>query len=154
MRRTKIIATIGPASDTDEAVDALIAAGVDIFRINFSHGDRATQQRMYERIRVAADRAGQLVAIMQDLAGPKIRTGQLNEGKAVRLQEGATLRIATGEFVGTANRLSTTFAGLAKAVTAGTRLLLDDGRIELRVCDSDGSEVVAEVVHGGVLGEH
>ena len=83
MRRTKIIATIGPASDTDEAVDALIAAGVDIFRINFSHGDRATQQRMYERIRAAADRAGQLVAIMQDLAGPKIRTGQLNEGKSI-----------------------------------------------------------------------
>ena len=154
MRRTKIIATIGPASDTDEAVDALIAAGVDIFRINFSHGDRASQQRMYERIRAAADRAGQLVAIMQDLAGPKIRTGRLNDGKAVRLQEGATLRIATGDFVGAADRLSTTFAGLAKAVTAGTRLLLDDGRIELRVCESDGSEVVTEVVHGGVLGEH
>ena len=154
MRRTKIIATIGPASDTDEAVDALIAAGVDIFRINFSHGDRASQQRMYERIRAGADRAGQLVAIMQDLAGPKIRTGRLTKGEVVRLQEGTTLRIATGDFVGTADRLSTPFAGLAKAVTAGTRLLLDDGRIELRVCDSDGSEVVTEVVHGGVLGEH
>ena len=154
MRRTKIIATIGPASDTDNAVDALIDAGVDVFRINFSHGTRQSQQRMYGRVRAGAARVGRLVAVMQDLAGPKIRIGQLAGSQPVRLEPGATLRITTGDVVGTAERVSTTFEGLAAAVGAGERLLLDDGRLELRVVENDGAEIVTEVVAGGLLGEH
>ena len=154
MRQTKIIATIGPASDADREVDALITAGVDVFRINFSHGTRVSQRRMYERVRAGAMRAGRLVAVMQDLAGPKIRTGRLVGAEPVHLKSGATLRIETGDFAGTAERVSTNFAGLAGAIKVGDRLLLDDGRIELQVSESKGSEIVAEVVHGGPLGEH
>ena len=154
MRQTKIIATIGPASDADQEVDALITAGVDVFRINFSHGNRESQRRMYKRVRAGAMRAGRLVAVMQDLSGPKIRTGRLVGGEPVHLKSGATLRIATGDFAGTAECVSTNFSGLAGAIKVDDRLLLDDGRIELRVSESKGSEIVAEVVHGGPLGEH
>ena len=153
MRHTKIIATIGPASNSDAQVDCLIRAGVDVFRINFSHGTRQTQGQMYRRLRAAAQRSGRPVAIMQDLAGTKIRIGRLQSGKAVRLRNGATFRIATGDFVGDVNRVSTPFAGLATAVAPDTLLLLDDGRIQLRVVETDGEQIVTEVVHGGMLAE-
>ena len=153
MRYTKIIATIGPASNSDAQIDCLIRAGVDVFRINFSHGTRQTQGQMYRRLRAAAQRSGRPVAIMQDLAGTKIRIGRLQSGKAVRLRNGATFRIATGDFVGDVNRVSTPFAGLATAVAPDTVLLLDDGRIQLRVVETDGEQIVTEVVHGGMLAE-
>ena len=159
VRRTKIIATLGPASDSQGGVDALIAAGVDIFRLNFSHGSHDTHEAVYSRIRSASGRAGRQVAVMQDLAGTKIRIGRLEAGAAATLIPGATFRLATGDFtggsgVGDDGRVSTTFAGLARSVVPGNRLLLDDGRIELRVVETDGTEIVTEVVHGGVLGEH
>ena len=153
MRHTKIIATLGPASAADREIDALIGAGVDVFRINFSHGTHDDQQRMYEAVRAGAARAGRAVSVMQDLAGPKVRTGRLAKGLSVDLSTGAVFRIATGNFPGGAARVSTTHASLAKVVSSGDRLLLDDGRIELRVVDSDGSEIVTEVTHGGSLGE-
>lgn len=154
MRQTKIIATIGPASDTDQEIDALIAAGVDVFRINFSHGTRESQRRMYDRIRASAARADRLIAIMQDLAGPKIRTGQLAGPDPILLRPGAAFRISAGDFAGTVERVSTTFAGLASTVRAGAKLMLDDGRIELRVESIDGTDIVTKVVQGGPLGEH
>ena len=154
MRRTKIIATLGPASDSQGGVDALIAAGVDIFRLNFSHGSYDTHEAVYSRIRSASGRAGRQVGVMQDLAGTKIRIGRLEAGAAVTLIPGATFRLATGDFVGDDGRVATTFAGLARSVVPGNRLLLDDGRIELRVVKTDGTEIVTEVVHGGALGEH
>lgn len=153
MRHTKIIATIGPATDADSEVDALLAAGVDVFRINFSHGTRDGHRRMWERVRARAARAGRIVALLQDLAGPKIRIGALADGPSVDIATGATLRIATGEFLGSAERVSTTFAPLASAVSPGDQLMLDDGRIALRVVDSNGSEIVTRVEHGGALGE-
>ena len=97
MRQTKIIATIGPASDTDQEIDALIAAGVDVFRINFSHGTRESQKRMYDRIRASAARADRLIAVMQDLAGPKIRTGRLAGPKPILLEQGTAFRISIGD---------------------------------------------------------
>lgn len=154
MRHTKIIATVGPASDSDEVLDALIGAGADILRLNFSHGTHASQQATFNRVRAAADRAGREVAILQDLGGPKIRTGLLVDHQPVHLKTGDTLRIATGDFPGGAGRISTTFAGLARNVTKGDRLLLADGLIELRVESSDGQEVVTTVVDGGDIGEH
>ena len=154
VRRTKIIATLGPASDSQDGVDALIAAGVDIFRLNFSHGSHDTHEAVYSRIRSASGRAGRQVGVMQDLAGTKIRIGRLEAGAAVTLIPGATFRLATGAFVGDDGRVSMTFAGLARSVVPGNRLLLDDGRIELRVVKTDGTEIVTEVVHGGALGEH
>src|SRR5437660_11135269 len=109
MRHTKIIATVGPASDTDAMLDALIAAGTDIFRLNFSHGTHDTHRATFNRLRAAAARARREVAILQDLGGPKIRTGPLEGGRPIMLKAGDTLRIATGDFAGGPGRVSTAF---------------------------------------------
>jgi pyruvate kinase len=154
MRRTKIIATVGPACDNDGALDALVAAGVDIFRLNYSHGTRETHAATFRRIRAAAARAGRQVAILQDLAGPKIRTGTLVDGRPMTLTAGEPLRIVTGVAPGGPGRISTAFEGLARSVTPGDRLLLADGFIELRVDATDGTEIRTTVVQGGELGEH
>jgi pyruvate kinase len=154
MRHTKIIATVGPASDSEEALEALIAAGTDIFRLNFSHGTHASQAATFARVRAASRRAGCEVAILQDLGGPKIRTGRLAGGKAIALAPGETVTITTGDGVGGPGRLFTTFEGLAKGVRANDRLLLADGRVELRVDSTDGKEIEATVVDGGEIGEH
>jgi pyruvate kinase len=154
MRHTKIIATIGPASDSDAMLDALIAAGTNIFRLNFSHGTHETHRATYWRIRHAAARAQREVAILQDLGGPKIRTGLLEGGKPIALEAGGPLVIATGDFVGGPGRVSTSFAGLARSVRAGDRLLLADGSIELRVESAADGEIHTTVVEGGRLGEH
>ena len=154
MRRTKIIATVGPASDTDVILDSLIAAGVDIVRLNFSHGTHESQAVTYARVRQAAERAERHVAILQDLGGPKIRTGRLKGGRPIELKAGDSLRIGVGDFEGDTGRIGTMFEGLARGVRAGDRLLLNDGLIELRVEGSDGREIQTTVVDGGRLGEH
>ena len=154
MRHTKIIATVGPASDSETMLDALIGAGVDIVRLNFAHGTHDSQGATFERIREAARRAQREVAILQDLSGPKIRTGRLEGARPLVLRVGDTLGIATGDFIGGPGRVSTTFDGLARGVKAGDRLLLADGLIELRVENSDGREIETTVVEGGTLGEH
>lgn len=154
MRHTKIIATVGPASESETMLDALMAAGVDIVRLNFSHGTHDSHGATCARVRQAASRAGREVAILQDLAGPKIRTGRLEGQRPLALREGDALRIATGDFAGGPGRVATTFEGLARGVSRGDRLLLADGLIELRVEDTDGQEILTTVVEGGTLGEH
>lgn len=154
MRQTKIIATVGPASDTDDLLDALIAAGTNIVRLNFSHGTHESHAATFARVREAAKRAGREVAILQDLGGPKIRTGLLDGGKPLRLEVGAELRVVTGDAIGSEGLISTAFEGLARGVHAGDRLLLSDGTIELQVLESDGVEIRTVVVEGGLLGEH
>jgi pyruvate kinase len=154
MRQTKIIATVGPASDTADLLDALIAAGTDIIRLNFSHGTHESHGATFERVRDAAKRAGREVAILQDLGGPKIRTGPLEGGRPIRLEAGQELRIVTGDQPGGPGVISTSFEGLARGVHPGDRLLLSDGTIELDVVDSDGREIRATVIEGGMLGEH
>jgi len=154
MRQTKIIATVGPASDSDEVLDALIAAGTDIVRLNFSHGTHASQGATFARVRAATQRAGREVAILQDLGGPKIRTGLLEGGRPIRLENGDELRIVTGDGLGRPGLVTTTFEGLARGVQQGDHLLLADGIIELAVLDSDGSEIQTRVLEGGMLGEH
>jgi len=153
MRHTKIVATVGPASDTDSVLDSLMRAGVDVFRQNFSHGTHESQAATYARIRTAGDRAGRLVAVLQDLSGPKIRTGRLAGGQPIPLTPGAELTIETGNFEGGPGRVSTTYAPLAQAVRKGQELLLDDGRIVVRVEDTDGSAIRTTVVHGTSLGQ-
>src|SRR5262245_26666012 len=154
MRHTKIIATVGPASDSDGVLDALIAAGTDIFRLNFSHGTQLSQAAAFARVRAAAERARREVAILQDLGGPKIRTGPIQGGKPIVVKPGDELVIATGDAPGRPGRLSTTFAGLAQSVRPGDRLLLADGLVELRVGGTDGKEIHTVVVEGGSIGEH
>ncbi len=153
MRHTKIVATVGPASSGPEVVSALIAAGVDVFRLNFSHGTHETHAEVYTRIREAARQARRHVSVMQDLSGPKIRTGAL-EGSQIDLRDGDELRIAPGEQAGGKDRVFTPYGELIAAAKPGDRLLLDDGRIELRVIASSAAELTTVVVNGGVLGEH
>ena len=154
MRHTKIIATVGPASDSEATLDALIAAGADIFRLNFSHGTHESHAATFARVRAASKRTGCEVAILQDLGGPKIRTGRLAGKRPIMLAPGDAVSIVTGDGEGGPGRLYTTFEGLARSVRAGDRLLLADGRVELRVESSDGTEIKATVVEGGEIGEH
>ncbi len=153
-RATKIVATLGPATSTETILTALIEAGVDVVRLNFSHGthkDHATQCAMVRKLAVALNRP---IAVMQDLQGPKIRTGTLTGGAPVTLRTGTTFRITTDVIDGTADRVSTTYPHLADDVASGDRILLDDGQMELRVTAVEGSDVVTTVVHGGLLREH
>jgi len=153
MRRTKIIATIGPATAGPEAIGELVAAGVDVCRLNFSHGARETHAAAIDRVRDAAGRHGRSVAILQDLSGPKIRTGPLRGGAPLTLRPGDALRIVTGDVVGEDGRVGTTYADLPGLLRAGDMLLLDDGRIQLTVDEVQGGEVRTTVVDGGQLGE-
>lgn len=153
MRHTKIIATVGPASHSPQVLDELIAAGVDVFRLNFSHGTHETHGTVYRAVRDAAQRSGRVIAIMQDLSGPKIRTGTIAGGGPLVLTAGDELRIAGGEGVGRPGLVYTPYAELVRSAKPGDRLLLDDGRIELRVTRG-GAELTTVVVNGGLLGEH
>jgi pyruvate kinase len=154
MRHTKIIATVGPASNSDAVLDALMVAGADIFRLNFSHGTHDTHRATFAKIRAAASRARREVAILTDLSGPKIRTGLLEGHKPIELKAGERLRIVTGDIVGGPGVVSTTFEQLARSVRPGDRLLLADGSIELRVDETDRKDIVTTVIEGGMLGEH
>ncbi|HTK30303.1 MAG TPA: pyruvate kinase [Vicinamibacterales bacterium] len=149
MRHTKIIVTVGPACDSEARLDALIAAGADIIRLNFSHGSHESHAATFARVRSAAGRARREVAVLQDLGGPKIRTGPLAAGRPFTVAPGDELRIATGDFAGGPGRVSTSFAPLARSVRPGDRLLLGDGLVELRVESTDGTEIVTTVVEGG-----
>ena len=154
MRRTKIIATLGPASTSETVVRELIADGVDVFRFNFSHGTHDGHAAVVDRVRRAAQDAGRIVALLQDLSGPKIRIGKLRGGGPVTLKDGESLSIVVGEIEGDAQRVSTTYADLPKGVHPGDTLLLDDGKLELRVKKVVGDAIETVVVEGGPLGEH
>jgi pyruvate kinase len=154
VRHTKIIATVGPASADAAVLDALIAAGVDVMRLNFSHGTQSDHAAAFDRIRAAARRADRHVAILQDLSGPKIRTGRLEDGRAIPLKRGEPLVIAIGDEVGRPGRVSTTYGELALKVSKGDRLLLDDGRVELEVESATPEEIRTRVIDGGELGQH
>jgi len=154
MRHTKIIATVGPASKDPAVLDALIAAGVDVMRLNFSHGTQAGHAAVFAEIRKAAERANRHVAILQDLSGPKIRTGRLQGGKPIPLQKGQPLVVAIGDEVGGPGRVYTTYGELALKVRKGDRLLLDDGKVELEVDSTSPEEIHTHVIDGGELGEH
>ncbi len=151
MRRTKIVATIGPASREPAMLEKLIAAGVNVVRLNFSHGEHEQHLAVMRAVREISARLEKPVALLQDLSGPKIRTGKVENG-GVTLKEGARLRITIDEtVVGTAERISTTYDPLPRDVSPGGTILLDDGNLELKVIAIHGDEVEAEVVHGGLL---
>jgi pyruvate kinase len=154
MRHTKIIATLGPASTVPAVLDALVAAGVDVFRLNFSHGTHESHGQTFRAVRDAAARAGRHIAILQDLCGPKIRSGRLRGGQPIDLHTGEALRLAAGEDEGGPGRIFTPYAELVASAQPGDRLLLDDGKIELRVTERSRGELVTLVVNGGTLGEH
>jgi pyruvate kinase len=154
MRHTKIIATIGPASSSRETLEALLLAGANVFRLNFSHGTHDSHRDVFNAIRAASRRTGCHAAVMQDLSGPKIRTGPIAGGGPLRLQAGDELRIAPGDHSASEGRIFTTYAALVHSAKPGDRLLLDDGRIELRVTATAPDELTTVVLTGGQLGEH
>jgi len=152
MRRTKIVATIGPASDAPDVLGGLVAAGIDFARLNSSHGTPEDLARRLAAVRAAADAAGRFVGVLLDLPGPKLRLGEVADGAL--LVAGAEFRIAPGDFIGDATRSSVTYEGLAADVRAGDRIMIDDGAIELMVLATDGNEVVTRVVNGAPLRPH
>jgi len=151
MRRTKIVATVGPASRSPELLEQLLRAGVNVVRLNFSHGEHAQHLEVVTRVREIARRMDASVALLQDLSGPKIRTGKVKDD-AVELEDGARVVITTDETVeGTPQRISTTYDPLPRDVKPGDKILLDDGNLQLRVEAVAGDEVTCRVVDGGVL---
>jgi pyruvate kinase len=153
-RRAKIICTIGPACHSEAAMRDLLRLGMDVARLNFSHGTHEDHARNIERLRRAAEKENRTVCILQDLQGPKIRTGRLDGHEPVLLKSGSTVTITPRDIPGSATLISTTFPDLAREVAAGARILLRDGLIELRVSTVRGKDVVCDVLNGGSLGEH
>lgn len=149
-KRTKIVATLGPASSSPEAIRALIEAGTDVFRLNFSHGNPEDHRQRVAHIRKAAENLGCTVAVLQDLQGPKIRVGRFKEG-AVELVPGQEFVLTREHVDGDQKRASVTYRGLPEDVRAGQNLLLDDGNIRLRVAEVKGPDIRTTVEVGGRL---
>lgn len=153
-RRAKIVCTIGPASNTEELIRDLMLRGMNVARLNFSHGTHEEHAVVIRRLRKVATELGQTICILQDLQGPKIRTGRLNDGMPIALNKGQTITITPKDVVGTPEIISTTYQRLAKDAKPGEKILLSDGRIELIVLQVRGKDIICEVLHGGIVGEH
>lgn len=152
-RRTKIIGTLGPASSSPERVRALIDAGMDVARLNFSHGNHEEHASLYAAVRQASDESGRAVGVMADLQGPKIRLGRFEGGAAV-LVPGSTFTVTTEPGPGTSERASVSYEALAREMAPGDTLLIDDGMIKLCAVSSDGHAISCQVVEGGPLSDN
>ncbi len=151
IRHAKIVCTLGPATDTPERARALVEAGMDVARLNFSHGIHADHGRRFREVREAARAAGRNLAVLADLQGPKIRLGTFGDGP-VEWATGERIRITVEDCVGTHDRVSTTYKNLAADVRPGDRLLVDDGNVALIAVDvEDGTDVVCDVAEGGIV---
>ena len=153
MRRAKIVCTLGPATSSYEQVLALVRSGMDVARLNLSHGSYADHETAYTNVRRASDATGRAVGVMVDLQGPKIRLGSFVDGP-VRLERGATFTITTQDVVGDGSLASTSYEGLPGDVSAGDSILVDDGKVCLRVTAVHGERVVTEVVVAGQVSDH
>src|ERR1700692_2148046 len=153
-RRAKIVATLGPASNTEPVFRDLVRAGIDVVRLNFSHGTHEEKSALIQMIRKVSREERKPLCILGDLQGPKIRTSKLKDHQAVLLKAGGRLTITPRDVPGTASLVGTTFKTLAENVEQGSRILLSDGLIELRVHEVIGSDVVCEIINGGMLGEN
>jgi len=153
MPNTKIVATLGPASDSEAAIRQLLLAGVDVFRLNASHSTQTEHAGRIRIIRRVAAEMERWTAILLDLQGPKIRLGKFAGGSCM-LAAGSTFTISTEPLLGDATRASTGYQKFAMEVTPGDRVLLADGSIELRVIDTDGTAARTEVISGGLIGDH
>lgn len=152
-RRTKIVCTIGPATATPDRIRDLIDAGMDVARLNFSHGDHSDHERVYTMIREASDEAGRAVGILADLQGPKIRLGRFADGPT-EWKTGEEVRITVADVPGTHDRVSTTYKGLTQDARVDDRLLVDDGKVGLRVVGVEGDDVVCRVTEGGPVSDN
>lgn len=148
--KTKILATVGPASNDDETLTELVMAGADIFRLNFSHGDHEGHAKVIEKIRRINKENKLNIGILQDLQGPKIRVGEV-ENNGVLIKPGDAIAITNEPVIGTASLVSTVYQNLPNDVIPGDRILIDDGNLELVVLNTDGKNVNCTVIHGGIL---
>ena len=153
-RRAKIVATLGPASNTEPVFRQLVSAGLNVVRLNFSHGTHEEKLALIQMIRKVSREEQKPLCILGDLQGPKIRTSKLKDHATVMLVAGRRITITPRETEGTAELVGTTFKTLAENVEQGSRILLSDGLIELRVHDVDGDDVICDIVNGGKLGEN
>ncbi|MBI3017562.1 MAG: pyruvate kinase, partial [Deltaproteobacteria bacterium] len=153
VRRAKIVCTLGPATFSPGAIENLIQTGMDVVRLNFSHGDYSIYDRVIRTIREKSHRLKKFIPIIQDLQGPKLRTGEL-ENKEVELKRGQRLLITTKDVMGTEEIISVPFQPLPKLLKSGNPILIDDGLIELKVLRSKGHVIECRVVNGGILKEH
>ena len=151
-RAAKIVCTLGPATASPERIAQLAESGMDIARLNFSHGDQSDHEQVCRAVRRAAFDTGRTVGVLADLQGPKIRLGRFAAGP-VEWRPGDQVRITVDDVAGTRDRVSTTYKGLADDARPGDRLLIDDGRIGLRVTGVAGSDVVCQVVDGGTVSD-
>jgi pyruvate kinase len=150
MRRAKIVATLGPATSSYDALRAIIDAGVDVARMNLSHGTYAVHEEIYNNVRKAAEDSGRAVAVLVDLQGPKIRLGKFEAGP-YELEVGDVFKITTEEIIGTKEISGTTFKGLPDDVSPGDFLLIDDGKVKVKVTAVDGPVVTTEVIVAGAV---
>ncbi|GGN10485.1 pyruvate kinase [Dyadobacter beijingensis] len=150
-KKTRIVATVGPASESKETLYALAKAGVNVFRLNFSHGTHADHLQRLTNIREINEEHGLNLAILQDLQGPKIRIGLVAEKDGVLIEAGKKLILSNTEVLGTAEKVSTPYDGMYNDVKIGDRVLMDDGKLEVLVTGIDGSDVITEVIYGGYL---
>jgi pyruvate kinase len=153
-RRAKIVATLGPASNSEAVFRNLVRAGLDVARLNFSHGSHEDKLALIQMIRKVSREESKPLCILGDLQGPKIRTSRLVDHKPVMLVAGEKITITPREVDGTAAVVGTTFKTLAENVEQGSRILLSDGLIELRVHEVNGADVICEIINGGKLGEN
>ncbi len=153
MRRAKIVCTLGPATDSYDQIKALVEAGMDVARLNLSHGSYAEHEDRYRRVRKAADETGRSVGILADLQGPKIRLGRFAEGP-VLLERGDEFTVTVDDIDGDQQICGTTYKGLAADVARGERILVDDGRVTLEVTDVEGPRVHTMVIEGGLVSDH
>jgi pyruvate kinase len=152
-RRAKIVCTLGPATATPDKVRELVKAGMDVARLNFSHGTHADHKQVYQLVRDASDEAGRAVGTLADLQGPKIRLGRFAVGP-VEWRTGDVVRVTVEDVPGTHDRVSTTYTGLAEDARVGDRLLVDDGKVGLTVIGVEGPDVVCEVTEGGTVSDN
>jgi pyruvate kinase len=151
-RRTKIVATLGPASANAETLDKLIAAGVDVFRLNFSHGNHESHANAYNLVRAAQERAGKPVAVLADMCGPKIRVGRF-AGGSITIDTGERVTVTVRDVEGKPGLIPSEYKALAGDVKPGDRILLDDGKLELKVLSKQDSDITCEVINGGKLSD-
>ena len=153
MRRTKIVCTLGPATESEEILRQLMLEGMAVARMNFSHGTHEEQKERLDRLKSVREELDMPIAALLDTKGPEIRTGLLKDGKKVLLEEGKPFTLTTKSIEGDEKICHINYSGLAEDVSAGNRILIDDGLIELRVESVEGSEIHCVVINGGELGQ-
>ena len=151
MRKTKIVCTLGPASNTLEVIARLVDAGMDVVRCNFSHGTHQETKNTIEKVREVEDKTGKTIGIMLDTQGPEVRTGKVKDDGII-INDGEEIVLTTENVIGDRTRISISYKDLPQDVDKGDKILIDDGLIELKVLNTGNKEINCKIINGGTLG--